>query len=162
MGFSSGIREILSNSRLKEVGRISFFFEDTARVRIRQEYLRKVIRGVAQNEGRNSGVINVILCSDEALLSMNREYLKHDFYTDIITFDNTEGFVLSGELYISLDRIRDNAAAYGVDYRVELTRVVIHGVLHLAGYGDKRSAEKKTMKAREDFYLRMFDTEQVY
>lgn len=162
MESSSGKREISWNSKSKKVAGISFFFEEVAVIRIKQQFLRQAIQSLAKNENKKAGEINIIFCSDEYLLRINREFLSHDFYTDIVTFDNSQGETLAGELYISMDRVRENSVSYGVTFKKELARVVIHGVLHLAGYKDKRKSEKLKMVEREDFYLRMFDIENSY
>lgn len=100
--------------------------------------------------GKNPGELSFIFCSDEYLLELNRTHLDHDYYTDIITFDYSEGDELSGDLYISIDRVRDNAKQLKLSPQDELHRVMIHGVLHLAGYGDKSSKEADIMRAQED------------
>ncbi len=141
---------------------ISFFFEEVAVIRVKQQFLRQAIQSLAENENKKAGEINIIFCSDEYLLKINREFLSHDFYTDIVTFDNSQGETLAGELYVSMDRVRENSASFGVTFKKELARVVIHGVLHLAGYKDKRKTDKKEMVEKEDFYLRMFDIENSY
>lgn len=99
------------------------------------------------------GDISVILCSDEYLLSVNKQFLKHDYYTDIITFNYCEGERVSGDLFISVDSVRENAKTYGVTFQEELHRVLIHGVLHLLGYDDHTDAEKVIMKERENLSL---------
>ncbi len=144
------------------MGRIDFFFEDVARIRVKQDFLRSVIRGIAENENRETGPVNVVFCSDAYLLQINIDFLAHDYYTDIITFDNGTAQLIAGELYISIDRIKENSLLYGVSFRMELARVVIHGILHLAGYKDKSPGDKKKMKQKEDFYLRRFDVETRY
>lgn len=144
------------------MGRIDFFFEDVARIRVKQDFLRSVIRGIAENEHRETGPVNVVFCSDAYLLQINIDFLAHDYYTDIITFDNGTAQLIAGELYISIDRIKENSLLYGVSFRMELARVVIHGILHLAGYKDKSPGDKKKMKQKEDFYLRRFDVETRY
>ncbi len=111
------------------------------------------IRRTAASEGRKTGDISVVFCSDEALLAINRQYLQHDYLTDIITFDYSEGETISGDLMISIDTVRSNAELYGVSFRDELMRVIIHGILHLCGYGDKTPDEEKQMHALEDKYL---------
>ena len=98
--------------------------------------------------------LNIILCSDEYLYKMNVQYLQHKTYTDIITFDQgTTQKVINGELYISLDRVRDNAKTLNISLKDELHRVMVHGLLHLCGYGDKNPAAKKKMTSKEDYYL---------
>jgi rRNA maturation RNase YbeY len=99
------------------------------------------------------GDISVILCSDEYLLSVNKQFLKHDYYTDIITFNYCEGERVSGDLFISVDSVRENAKTYGATFQEELHRVLIHGVLHLLGYDDHTDAEKVIMKERENLSL---------
>ncbi len=102
-------------------------------------------------------VLSIIFCSDNALLDINKKFLKHDFYTDIITFpiEETET-VFEAELYISLDRVEDNAKKYDKLFENELHRVIIHGVLHLCGYHDKSENEQREMRSKEDFYLKVF------
>ena len=94
-----------------------------------------------------------MFCSDEHLLEMNRSYLEHDYYTDIITFDYVEENVVSGDLFISIDRVRDNAKTLGQSVREELHRVMVHGLLHLLGYHDKSKEEQVEMRSKEDYYL---------
>lgn len=107
-----------------------------------------------RKEGFKPGTLNIVFCSDRLLRKMNKQYLRHDYNTDIITFDLTEDpSVVNGELYISTDRVEANAAEYGTGFRDELHRVMIHGVLHLCGYSDKSPAKSKEMRAREDYYL---------
>ncbi len=99
--------------------------------------------------------IAIILCSDEYLLDINKKFLSHDYYTDIITFDYTEGKRISGELYISIDRVKENAKQLGVSFPNELHRVMIHGVLHLCGYKDKTRKDREMMRTKEDQKLKM-------
>lgn len=104
-------------------------------------------------EGKSLGEINLVFCDDEHLLGMNRAHLDHDYYTDIITFDYTEDEVISGDLYISIDRVLDNARLLNEPTDVELRRVCVHGILHLCGYKDKNSEEEAQMRSRENFHL---------
>jgi len=120
-----------------------------------RRFINRWIRETILNERRKPGDIAVIFCSDEYLLSMNREHLNHDYYTDIITFDYVEGDRVSGDLFISVDTVRDNAEKYHVDFLHELHRVIIHGVLHLCGYQDKSPKQAKQMREKEDFYLNL-------
>ncbi len=106
--------------------------------------------------GGQIGTLQYIFCSDEALLEINKRYLSHDYYTDIITFQYEEGKVLSGDIYISVDRVRENAVEFDQGFDQELRRVMIHGVLHLAGYRDKTDAEKSEMRVRENDLMEMF------
>jgi rRNA maturation RNase YbeY len=111
------------------------------------------LSAVAENEGKKLGDVNIIFCSDPYLLEVNKKYLGHDYYTDIITFDYCEGKILSGDLFISVDSVRDNASFYGAAFDDELHRVIVHGVLHLIGYDDHTDEEKKMMRSKEDQYL---------
>ncbi len=111
------------------------------------------IAETAAAEGRRRGDIAVIFCSDDYILALNRQHLGHDYPTDIITFDYSEGDVIGGDLFIGVDTVRRNAAEYGDLFLRELYRVIIHGVLHLCGYPDKTPAEARRMRAKEDFYL---------
>ena len=117
---------------------------------------RKVNRWIGESiaaEGLKRGEISIIFCSDGYLLGINRKHLNHDYFTDIITFDYREGSLVSGDLFISVDTVRSNALQFGVSFEEELRRVVIHGVLHLCGYGDKSPGEAEVMRSKEDFYL---------
>jgi len=122
-------------------------------VDIKRRKLKELINYLLEKEGFIGKEINVIFCTDEYLLALNEKFLKHDYYTDIITFDNSQGNLITGELYISLDRVKENAVKFNVKVEIELYRVIIHGVLHLAGYKDKSSLEKKLMTEKEDYYL---------
>ena len=105
------------------------------------------------NESKRVGELSFIFCTDEYLLEKNIQFLDHDTYTDIITFNYCEGDIISGDIFVSVERVTENANAFGVDFEDELDRVLIHGVLHLAGYQDKRKEEVNTMREKEDFYL---------
>ena len=119
--------------------------------------LKAFLNSLVRKEGRRLDDLNVIFCSDEYLLQVNRQYLNHDYYTDIITFDITEvPGKLSGEMYISTDRVRENARQLGQTIGREMHRVVFHGVLHLCGYADKTQAQQLAMRQREDHYLRQY------
>lgn len=108
------------------------------------------IRSVAASYGKRVGDVGYMFVNDEKILEVNRQYLGHDYYTDIITFDYDEGDVLNGDLVISLDTVRSNAAMLGKDYEEELYRVIIHGVLHLCGINDKGPGEREQMEAAEN------------
>ncbi len=99
------------------------------------------------------GDLSFIFCSDEYLLGINKKFLNHDYYTDIVTFNYVEGETISGDIFISIDRLRDNAKQYGVSFENELSRVIIHGVLHLIGFDDKDESSRLIMKMKEDEYL---------
>ncbi|MBC8626456.1 rRNA maturation RNase YbeY [Alloprevotella sp. Lung230] len=120
---------------------------------IDQTTVTEWIGRVAESHQRVVGDINYVFCNDEEILDVNRRYLQHDYYTDIITFDYGRGNVLSGDLYISLDTVRSNAELFGKPYDEELHRVLVHGVLHLVGINDKGPGERELMEAAEDAAL---------
>jgi rRNA maturation RNase YbeY len=134
---------------------IRFYTEDINFNLPAKRKLAAWLKAVAGAEGKQTGKIAVIFCSDEYLLQMNRRYLQHDYYTDIITFDYTEGAVLSGDLFISIDTVRANAEHYEQLFEDELHRVILHGILHLCGYADATSEQQKGMRKMEDKYLAM-------
>jgi len=116
--------------------------------------LKRWLADIITQEGKTPGHIALVFCSDEYLLEINRKFLAHDFYTDIITFDHYDPERISGDLFISSERVRENAPGFGVPFLHELNRVMAHGILHLCGYGDKTPAQKKKMRSLEDMYLR--------
>ena len=133
---------------------IHFFSEETDFVPAQKMAIRQWLRETAQEEGFRIGELNYIFCSDEYLLRINQQYLQHDTLTDIVTFDNSEkADQIAGDVFISIDRVWENAEKYKVKEEEELHRVIIHGLLHLCGYGDKGAAEKKKMTEKEDYFL---------
>lgn len=116
------------------------------------------IRRVAATYGKIVGEVGYLFCDDKKILEVNREYLGHDYYTDIITFDYDEGNQINGDLVISLDTVRTNAEQFGKDYDEELYRVIIHGILHLCGLNDKGPGERELMEAAENKALALFTT----
>ncbi|PLX10878.1 MAG: rRNA maturation RNase YbeY [Marinilabiliales bacterium] len=132
---------------------IKFFKEDTnfqLKERIR---LKKWINYVIQDEGFIQGDINFIITSDKYLLKINKEYLSHNFYTDIVTFNYCEEPNINGDIFISIDTIKNNSTRFSVSFLEELHRVMIHGILHLIGYDDQSDEEKDAMIQKENFYL---------
>ena len=125
---------------------VNFFFEDTDEFEINKPEVEKNIEKLVTNENKILGDVNYILCSDAYLLDINRQYLNHDYYTDVI----------SGDIFISVDTVADNAKEYGTTFENELERVMIHGVLHFVGYNDKSDDEVKVMRAKENQYLSLF------
>ena len=113
------------------------------------------IRSVAATYGKKVGDVNYIFCNDERILEVNREYLQHDYYTDIITFDYTEEDTISGDLFISLDTVKTNSEQFVTEYDEELHRTIIHGILHLCGINDKGPGEREIMEAAENRALAM-------
>jgi probable rRNA maturation factor len=120
--------------------------------------LKQFINHIFSSEGKELDTIDFIFCSDEHLLSMNQQFLQHDYFTDILTFDlSKDNAAITGEIYISIDRVKDNAVAHNATYINELRRVVFHGVLHLCGFLDKTSNEKTLMTKKENYYLEQFE-----
>ncbi len=133
---------------------IRYFTEDTDFTLPHPRKTARWLKEVAGREKTALGEITVIFCSDTYLADMNRRFLRHDYYTDILTFDNRDGKgPLTGDIFISIDRVRDLAAQFGVAFDEELHRVLVHGMLHLIGYSDKTGPKKKLMKKKEDAYL---------
>ncbi|MCC7503975.1 MAG: rRNA maturation RNase YbeY [Saprospiraceae bacterium] len=132
---------------------VHFHFEDVEFDLPDSEGLTAWLLGIARNEGKPFFEVNYIFCSDEYLRKVNVEYLDHDYYTDIITFPYGEPGEIHGDLFISSERVAENAQTLGVPFLQELCRVMAHGVLHLAGYGDKAPEEEALMRQKEDFYL---------
>ena len=136
---------------------ISYFFEDTDFIFKGKTLNNKWLRLVAESEIRKIGNLSIIFCSDNYILDVNQKYLQHDYFTDIITFDYGEGDKLSGDLFISVDTVRENAIEYGTEFNDELNRVMVHGVLHLIGYDDHCDEDIKEMRAKENYYLSIRD-----
>jgi len=129
---------------------INYTSQDIEMPNINQRQIGRWIRAVAADYGFSVGNINYIFCSDERELAVNREFLGHDYYTDVITFDYSTASVLNGDIFISLDTVRSNAQMVGVAFEDELLRIIIHGVLHLTGQGDKTPEKKAQMTAKEE------------
>lgn len=136
---------------------INFYAEDVTIPKFGRKVISGWLKDVINSKGKCTGNVSVIFCSDEYLLDVNKRYLDHDYYTDIITFDYVEGDKISGDIFISVDRIADNAATYNVSFSNELHRVLVHGILHLLGYKDKTSEEKNEMTENENKYLKLLN-----
>lgn len=134
---------------------IQFFFENTEVIKLPAQ-LAAWAENIIIAEQKKPGKISYIFCDDEHLLEINRTYLDHDYYTDIITFDYVKGKTISGDIFVSLQRISDNANVHSREFENELLRVVAHGVLHLCGYKDKTDFESQEMRAKEDFYINTY------
>lgn len=132
---------------------VRYFFEDVKFDYKDRRFNNHWLKLVAESEICRLGDINIIFCSDPYILNINIQYLGHDYFTDIITFDYREGNVISGDLFISVDSVKENAVYYGAEFQEELHRVIVHGLLHLLGYDDHTDEEKKVMRAKEDYYL---------
>ena len=120
---------------------------------INSEFFILSLPKLIQSENKECGPINLIFCDDDKILEVNKEYLSHDYYTDIITFDYSLNQIISGDLFISIDRVKENSNRYSKTFENELMRVVFHGVLHLCGYNDKSEEEILVMRSKEDYYL---------
>jgi rRNA maturation RNase YbeY len=129
---------------------ISYSCENVAMPKIKKRDTTTWIRRVAATYGKKVGEVGYLFCDDEHILEVNREFLQHDYYTDIITFDYCEDDVLNGDIVISLDTVRSNAELFGKSYEEELHRVIIHGILHLCGQNDKGPGEREQMEAAEN------------
>ena len=129
---------------------ITYNTENVGMPDIRRRLTSQWVKQVAQSYGRKVGEVAYVFVDDAEILRVNRQYLQHDYYTDIITFDYCEGDTISGDLFISLDTVRSNAAELGVPYGQELRRVIIHGILHLCGVKDKGPGEREIMEAAEN------------
>jgi rRNA maturation RNase YbeY len=134
------------------VPKILYFNEEVSFLLKNKRKINKWIYSSIQSEDEKPGAINYIFCSDNYLLKLNQKYLNHNNYTDIITFENDDRFI-SGDIFISVDRVTENARELDLQFEEELHRVMIHGVLHLIGYKDKSEEEKRLMTKKEDYYL---------
>ena len=131
------------------------FYEDCPPFVIDQE--KNVLKSIEliDKEGFTLGIVSFVFCSDDYLLKLNKEHLNHDYYTDVITFSYNEDQIISGDLFISVDRVKENANTHNISFLNELSRVAIHGLLHLCGYNDKSKEEVLIMRSKEKQYLKM-------
>ena len=132
---------------------VSYYTEDIKFSFKERRLTSRWLRLVAESEIRRLGDISIIFCSDNYILDVNMKYLQHDYFTDIITFDYCEGDRLSGDLFISVDSVRENAIEYGTEFEDELNRVIVHGLLHLIGYDDHSKNDIAVMRSKENYYL---------
>ncbi len=135
---------------------ITFHTEDISYTVKNKNHIKSVIKTAIADETKKLGEIALIVCSDDYLHKINQEYLNHDTYTDIITFDYCENDVVSGDIFISIERVKKNAIKFNQNNENELFRIIIHGILHLLGYKDKSPKDKKIMTEKEDFYLTLY------
>lgn len=138
---------------------INFYSENDFNLEEENLY-EKWLKEVISSEGKKLGEISFIFCNDEYLLEINQKYLDHDTFTDIISFDNSVGKILGGDIFISTERVKENAEQFSVEFKEELKRVMVHGILHFCGYKDKTTDEKKLMRSKEEEKMRMFHVEQ--
>ena len=134
---------------------ISYHLEGVEKPKICTRRTSKWVKDVAEKHGKIVGEIAYIFCSDEYIIDVNRKFLNHDYYTDVITFDYSEGKKISGDIFISLDTVRTNAEAFNQDYYNELERIFIHGILHLCGFKDKEPNDKEEMTYQEDEAIKL-------
>jgi len=137
---------------------VSYYTQDISFPFKEKRLTSRWLKLVASSEGKQLGDVSVIFCSDNYILDVNKKYLKHNYFTDIITFDYCEGKRLSGDLFISIDSVRENAAFYGTQFADELNRVIVHGLLHLVGYDDHSPEDIAVMRAKENHYLSLRPT----
>ncbi len=138
---------------------ITYYSDDIKFPSIKRREISTWIKSVAAFHDRKIGEISYIFCSDEKILEINKQYLNHDYYTDIITFDYSEENMISGDLFISLETVRSNAERFGTKYEEELYRVIIHGILHLCGFKDKSAKDEKLMREKENEALKKLKME---
>jgi len=137
---------------------ITFHFKSDLVLKDKTHYADWISR-VIESEGYLPGQIDYIFCTDDFLLELNKQYLNHDTFTDIITFDYSDGRIISGDIFISTERVRENAQMFEVDFSNELKRVMIHGILHLVGYGDESEEDKLKMRRKEEEKIKLFHVE---
>lgn len=135
------------------------FIAENEFVLLNQEQYKNWIQQIIASEGKTCGDISYVFCDDVYLNKINKEYLNHEDYTDIISFDYTQGSIISGDIFISTERVGENAEKYEVSFEKELLRVLTHGILHYCGYKDKTDEEKATMRNKEQEKMRMFHVE---
>ncbi len=132
------------------------YFNEEIRFNLKDKRLNnRWLKMVVESEVKRLGPLSIIFCSDPYILDVNMRYLQHDYFTDIITFDYCEGDLISGDLFISIDSVRENAALYGAEFEDELDRVMVHGVLHLLGYDDHTPEEIAVMREKENYYVKL-------
>ncbi|NOY95947.1 MAG: rRNA maturation RNase YbeY [Chlorobi bacterium] len=133
---------------------MKFHNEYTQTLNINEKSIRQKIIDLIILEGKMEGEISIIFCTDDYLLKINKDFLNHDYYTDIITFNYVSGNIISGDLFISIERVKENAKFFNVKFIEELERVILHGILHLIGYDDKTTEQKEEIRKKENYYLR--------
>jgi rRNA maturation RNase YbeY len=132
---------------------IQYIAENTDLPALQKQRINRWIKETAAEYEKKTGDIAYIFCTDERILEVNKQYLDHDYYTDIITFDYSEGAVISGDIFISLDTVKSNAEEFGVEFETELNRILIHGILHLCGQDDKTDTQRAEMTRKENLAL---------
>jgi len=143
------------------VSKIEIFYEDIKPFKLHKSYVNKHVKYLINKEIKKTGEISIIFCSDKYLLNINTNYLNHNYYTDIITFNYVVENTISGDLFISIERVMENAEKFNTTWIMELYRVIFHGILHLTGYNDKTEDEIKLMREKEDLYLSEVDFSKI-
>ena len=136
---------------------ISFFSQEVSLPTFDQRKITDWIKKTAAFYGKRAGDISYVFCSDDRILEVNRQFLQHDYYTDVITFDYSEADIVSGDIFISVDTVRSNAEQFGQSYERELHRIIIHGILHLCGQEDKTPETRRVMTEKEELALKTLD-----
>jgi probable rRNA maturation factor len=136
------------------------FYSETDFTLEAQDLYSSWIKNVITSEERKTGEISYIFCDDDYLLELNKDYLNHDTLTDIITFDYSVGKIVQGDIFISIERVKENSGLFNVSFPEELRRVIVHGILHLCGYKDKTAEESKLMRLKEEEKMKLFHVEQ--
>lgn len=136
---------------------IQYIAEEINLPKLEKLKINRWIKAIAAEYGMKTGEIAYIFCNDERILEVNKQYLQHDYYTDIITFDYSEGLIISGDIFVSIDTVKSNANEFGVDFEQELLRILIHGILHLCGQDDKTVESREQMTQKENHALEKYN-----
>jgi probable rRNA maturation factor len=142
-------------SEIEVMSPVRFYYADVKAIPLKNKRIvKEFVGGIFSKEGKDLKLLSYVFCSDGYLLTMNKAFLNHDYFTDIISFDLSEGVGTVGEVYVSVDRVKENAVLHSTTFREEFLRVIFHGALHLCGYQDKKKSEITVMRQKEDYYLR--------
>ena len=155
-------RRFLRGYLFYEAVMINVFYEETAELNLDQRNIESWLSSLCSSLSMTLGDVALIFCSDEYLLNINKDHLQHDYYTDIITFNYCSENTVSGDLFISVDRVRDNASELGLEFIIELLRVIAHGVLHLIGFNDKTEEQSLEMRTQEEIALKLFVSRETF
>ena len=139
-----------------------YFHKENVSLDLNLTYVEHWVKSSLFSLGNKQSDLTFIFCSDSYLKKINNDYLNHDYFTDVITFDYSKKGVIKGDIYISVERVEDNATTYDVTFNEEIFRVIIHGVLHLCGFNDKSKDDQTKMRNKEDFFIRLIDWESAF
>jgi probable rRNA maturation factor len=137
--------------------RINFFYEEIPKFRIDYRSIKIIIIKIIEDYHFKTGEINIIFSNDNYIGEINKKYLNHDFYTDIITFDYCENMIIAGDLFISCERVKENSILFSAEFNEEISRVIFHGILHLVGFNDGTEEEKDIINDRENYYINLYN-----